>query len=335
MNIDYKTLKTKLKKLEKFQSGTNKPSGSLEDWYDVELTHSSNAIEGNSLTRIETAEVMEKGLSANISGKPLKDLLEARNLAEALKYVKKLSTGLKSHQFITEDIILKIHKIILTGIDDVWAGKYRESEIFVRGSNSNFPLPQIVPTLVADLIRWIESEQEENPVKIAADLHYKFVSIHPFIDGNGRTARLLMNLVLAIHGYPMAVIKNEDRSEYLHALETAQTKNNMDEYYKIIFEAVDASLDSYINFYKNRNPLPENKISAKLMRIGELSKQTGETIHTLHFWIKEGLIASKNKTAGGYQLFDAKIIERINKIRDLQKNKRLSLTEIKDELNTN
>lgn len=335
MNIDYKFLETKLEKLKKLQLDLSKSTESLENWYDVELTHSSNAIEGNSLTRIETAEVMEKGLMAHISGKPLKDLLEARNLAEALKYVKNIAKDLKSHQYITEKIILEINKIILTGIDDAWAGKYRKSEIFVRGSNSNFPLPQVVPTLMTDLVKWIESEQEENPIKMAAELHYKFVSIHPFVDGNGRTARLLMNLVLAIHGYPMAVIKNENRSEYLHALEIAQTKNEFDDYYKIIFDAVGASLDSYIKFYENKNPFSENRTFDKLMRIGELSKQTGETIHTLHFWIKEGLITFKNKTTSGYQLFDKQTIKKINEIRNLQKNKRLSLSEIKRELGIN
>ena len=267
-------------------------------------------------------------MSANISGKPLKDLLEARNLAEALKYIKRLASNLKSHQFITEKMILEIHRIILTGIDEMWAGKYRQSEIFVRGSNSNFPVPIVLPKLMNELIKWIEIEQKENPVKIAADFHYKFVSIHPFVDGNGRTARLLMNLVLAIHGYPMAVIRNENRSEYLHALEVAQTKDEINGYYKIVFDAVDASLDSYIKFYEDKSPLPENK-SKKLMRIGELSKQTGETIHTLHFWIKEGLIKSKNKTMGGYQLFDNETVSKISKIRSLQKTQRLSLTEIK------
>ena len=328
MNINFDLLRPKLEKLGKLQSSLDKPTESLENWYDVELTHSSNAIEGNSLTRIETAEVMEKGLSAHISGKPLKDLLEARNLAEALKYIKRLASNLKSHQFITEKMILEIHRIILTGIDEMWAGKYRQSEIFVRGSNSNFPVPIVLPKLMNELIKWIEIEQKENPVKIAADFHYKFVSIHPFVDGNGRTARLLMNLVLAIHGYPMAVIRNENRSEYLHALEVAQTKDEINGYYKIVFDAVDASLDSYIKFYEDKSPLPENK-SKKLMRIGELSKQTGETIHTLHFWIKEGLIKSKNKTMGGYQLFDNETVSKISKIRSLQKTQRLSLTEIK------
>lgn len=329
MKTSYKLLEAKLKKL---HSKTFKDQESLESWFDVELTHSSNAIEGNSLTRIETAEVMEKGVKANISGKPLKDLLEARNLAEALKYIKNIAKTLKSHQFITENEILKIHKIILTGIDNNWAGKYRQSEIFVHGSNSIFPMPEVVPVLMKNFISWLEREQDENPVKIASDAHYKFVSIHPFIDGNGRCGRLIMNLILAIHGYPMAVVKNEDRTKYLNSLEKAQTKNDIEDFYEIINEAVDKSLDSYINFYENKNPLSDDKKSNNLIRIGELSRQTGETIHTLHFWIKEGLITSKNKTEGGYQLFDEKTIEKINEIRSLQKNQRLTLSEIKQKL---
>ena len=97
--MDYNLLRIKLKQLKKIQSKTTKLDNSFENWHDVELTHSSNAIEGNSLTRIETAEVMEKGISANIPGKPLKDLLEARNLAEALKYVKDLAKELMKRIF--------------------------------------------------------------------------------------------------------------------------------------------------------------------------------------------------------------------------------------------
>lgn len=333
MDIDYSQLEAKLQKLKRLKTSKPKSQTNLEGWYNVELTYSSNAIEGNTLSRIETAEVIEKGVNANIPGKPLKDLLEARNHAEALDYVKSLASKLKSHQFITEKEILNIHKIILKGIDDRWAGAYRQSEVFVRGSNSAFPQPEVVPVLTRNFIAWLEQTQNENPVKIASDAHYKFVSIHPFVDGNGRCARLLMNLILVIHGYPMAIIKNEDRSEYLTSLEKAQTKNDLSDFYQIIYKAVDNSLDSYIKFYEGKNPLEAKEKIEKLIKIGELAKKTGETIHTLHYWIKEGLIKRKDKTKGGYQLFDEEIIERIKEIRSLQQSQRLTLSEIKQKLN--
>lgn len=335
MAIDYTPLEVKLEKLKKFK--TSKSQTNLEDWYNIELTYSSNAIEGNTLSRIETAEVIEKGINANIPGKPFKDLLEARNHAKALDYVKKLAKSMKSHQFITEEEILNIHKIILNGIDDKWAGIYRQSEVFVRGSNSTFPLPEVVPSLMKDFFGWLTTIQNENPVKIASDAHYKFVSIHPFVDGNGRCARLLMNFILAIYRYPMAVIKNEERSKYLASLEKAQTKHDLNDFCQIIYQAVDNSLNSYIRLHKSGNPLEQmsdTKTQNKkdLIRIGELAKRTGETIHTLHFWIKEGLIKGDDKTRGGYQLFDEETIEKIKEIRSLQRNQRLRLTEIKQRL---
>ncbi len=172
----------------------------------------------------------------------------------------------------------------------------------------------------------------ESPVKIAADAHYKFVTIHPFVDGNGRVARLLMDLVLAIHGYPMAVIRNEERGKYLSSLEKAQTTNDMDDFCHIVGSAIEKSLDAYIKFYRNENPLPKDTKSESFLRIGELSKQTGETIHTLHFWIKGGLIEAAKRTEGGYQLFDKKVVEKVKEIRSLQKNQRLTLSEIKQKL---
>lgn len=333
MKTDYSRLEAKLQKLKELRASKPKPQTNLKEWYNIELTYSSNAIEGNTLSRIETAEVIEKGINANIPGKPFKDLLEARNHAEALAYTNTLAKNLKSHQFITENEILNTHKIILRGINDRWAGVYRQSEVFIKGSSSVFPLPEIVPSLMREFFGWLKKTQNENPVKIASDAHYKFVSIHPFVDGNGRCARLLMNLILSIHGYPMAVIRNEERNSYLASLEKAQTKKDFNDFYQIINKAVKNSLESYIRFYEGENPLPLNTSADKLIRIGELAKKTGETIHTLHFWIKEGLIRERGRTKGGYQLFDKHAIEKIKGIRSLQKNQRLTLAEIKQRLN--
>jgi len=332
MGIDYNRIVAKLAQLKALRNLKPKSQDSLESWFDIELTYSSNAIEGNTLTRIETAEVIEKGINVNIPGKPLKDLLEARNHQEALQYARQLAGRLKSHQFITETEILKIHQTILKGIDDNWAGRYRQSEVFVKGSRTAFPHPEKVPFLMSEFYEWLNVIQGESPVKIAADAHYEFVTIHPFVDGNGRVARLLMNLVLAINGYPMAVIKNEERSKYLSSLEKAQTTNDMNDFYHIVNFAVEKSLDSYIKFYQHENPLPKDTKSENFLRIGELSKQTGETIHTLHFWIKEGLIEAEKRTEGGYQLFDKKVVEIVKEIRSLQKNQRLTLSEIKQKM---
>lgn len=335
MNDKLKQLLEKKRELDALLPFAPELQKNLDEWYNVELTYSSNAIEGNTLTRIETAEVIGRGVTAVISGKPVKDILEARNHANALDLIRELAKQRKGHQFITEEDIKAIHKLILDGIDDNWAGKYRNSDVFIRGANTEFPRPNAVPYAMQEFINWLQGIQDEHPVKIAADAHFKFVSIHPFIDGNGRTSRLLMNLILLIHGYPMAIIRNEDRTAYLSTFNEAREKNNMKPFYAIVEEAVDRSLDAYINAGHGKSvmsplsPIPVAN-NGKLLKIGELAKATKETIHTLRYWTKEGLLQVKEYTDGGYQLYEPKMIEQAKEIRRLQEVERRTLTEIKE-----
>lgn len=311
------------------------PQEQLEDWLKVELTYSSNAIEGNTLTRVETAEVIEKGVAATISGKPLKDQLEAINHAKALEYIKTLAVKLGGHRNITENHILAIHKFILGGIDDVWAGKYRETTVFVRGTSATFPGPHKVPYLMDEFIQWLEGQLEEHPVHIAALAHLELVTIHPFVDGNGRTARLLMNLILLLNGYPMAIVRNEERTNYLDALVTAQAKDNTQPYLNLIENAVERSLDTYLNAAQGKPALsPFQEESSELLKIGGLAKEANETVPTLRFWTKEGLLQVTSHTKSGYQLYNRSMVDRVRQIRKFQ-NQRLTLAEIKRELVTN
>ncbi len=331
-------LTVKKQKLGKYRPFAEDLIKNLEDWFKVELTYSSNAIEGNTLSRMETAEVIEKGVSAVISGKALKDQLEAVNHAEALDFIKTLVKERKSHQFITEKDIKAIHKIILKGIDDQWAGKYRQTVVFIKGAGVEFPAAQKVPSLMVEFIQWLESQQGKHPVRIAGEAHFKLVSIHPFIDGNGRTARLLMNLILAINSYPMAVIRNEERIAYLEAVNLGQTQNNLQPFYSLAEEAVERSLDVYLKAAQGKpslSPLTKDVKKAKLLKIGELAKASGELITTIRYWTKEGLLRVKDYTKGGYQLYEPAMIERVKEIRQWQKQKRLTVREIKARLKNN
>lgn len=329
MNNLLKTIGYKKKQLDKLKFFPPQVVKELDEWLRVELTYSSNAIEGNTLSRLETAEVLEKGVSAVISGKPLKDQLEAVNHAKAIDFIKSLVKQRKSHQFITEDDIKNIHKIILTGIDDDWAGKYRQTTVFIKGADVEFPDYHRIPYHMAEFIQWLELQQENHPVKVAADAHFKLVSIHPFIDGNGRTARLLMNLILIINSYPMAVIRNEDRTQYLEAVNIGQTKNDLSLFYRIMAQAVDRSLDAYISAVKGKSSLGP---LAKLFKIGQLAKITGENVPTIRYWTKEGLLEVAEYSQGGYRLYKQIAIEKIKRIRKLQKEKRLTIREIKETL---
>ncbi len=142
---------------------------------------------------------------------------------------------------------MEIHRIILSGINDAYAGRYRNIAVRIAGSRVVLPNPVRVPELMEDFMEWLRGDNQEHTIKIAADAHFKLVSIHPFVDGNGRTARLLMNLLLTQEGYPPAIIKTENRKFYINAIEKGQLTGSMDDYYKIIYEAVDKSLDIYLD----------------------------------------------------------------------------------------
>jgi Fic family protein len=295
----------------------------LDDWLRVELTYTSNAIEGNTLSRQETALIVEKGLT--VSGKTLKEHQEAINHAAAWELVKQLA---KDNKKTNENDILDIHRQILNNIDDQNAGRYRIVPVRIAGSTVILPNALKVPELMEKLVIWLK-EAKGNPVRTAADVHYKLVSIHPFTDGNGRTARLLMNLLLLKAGYPAAIIKKEERLKYLNSLEKAQLGGSLDDYYRLIYQAVDRSLDIYLEAVGK----PTKKSSSpKSLKIGQLAKLSGEPVATIRFWTKSGLLPLSGHTKGGYQLYREEVINRIKLIRQLQTENRLTIREIRNKL---
>lgn len=249
MDNKLKLLTDKKHKLDTFRPLPPELVANLEEWFKVELTYTSNAIEGNTLTRAETALVVEKGMTTQ--GKSLKEHLEATNHAEALDYIKTLVS--RKRQDLRELDVLEIHKVILQKIEENHAGRYEHSPTAYRtqharltGSETVLPNPVKIPDLMKAFINWLTGDNLDHPAKIAADAHFKLVSIHPFSDGNGRTLRLLMNLLLMQEGYPPAIIRKEDRLEYVNALEKGQVAQDINDFYKLIYEAVDRSLDIYL-----------------------------------------------------------------------------------------
>lgn len=242
MDDKLKQLTNKKQKLDTYRPLPSELVKNLDDWFKVELTYTSNAIEGNTLTRAETALVVEKGLT--VQGKSLTEHLEATNHAEALDYVKTL-VG-KKRQDITEQDILDIHRLILNKIEAASAGRYRTQHARLTETDVILPNPVKVPELMEEFVKWLVSNNSDHTVKIGADAHYKLVSIHSFSDGNGRTSRLLMNLILTQEGYPPAIIRKEDRLAYINSLEKAQKGDGLDDFYSLIYEAVDRSLDIYL-----------------------------------------------------------------------------------------
>jgi len=189
---------------------------SLRDYYRVGLTYTSNALEGNSLTESETKVVIEDGLT--IGGKPLKDVYEATGHAKAYDLLYKLTKD----EPVTEENILKLHRLFYGQIDKTNAGAWRRVRVFISGSRRVLPAPEKVPGLMTAFVKWMaQNEGKLHPVEFAALVHQKFVYIHPFVDGNGRVARLLMNLALMRAGWTLAIIPPICRHEYIATLEKA------------------------------------------------------------------------------------------------------------------
>lgn len=297
----------------------------LEDWFRVELTYTSNAIEGNTLTRRETALVVEKGLT--VGGKTLVEHLEATNHAHALDWVRQQAS--RSARQLTEKDVLSIHEIILKGIDSANAGFYRSVPVRISGSTVVLPNPRKVPDLMEAFVTWLQQGPDLHPVELAAEAHYRLVTIHPFADGNGRTARLLMNLILLMTGYPTAIIRKLDREAYLGALEKAQLGGSQDDYLQLIYKAVNRSLDIYLRAARGEDA--EGEVDDTLLKIGELAKRTGENNSTIRYWTKEGLLEVAEVTESGYQLYSPEMIKRVEQIYFLKKE-RLTLQEIKERI---
>lgn len=236
---------TKKSKLESMRPLSKVQLKNLKQLYDVELTYNSNAIEGSTLSYSETKLILNEGLT--IGGKKVSEHLEAINHKEALDFIESLS-HLKSNEITLKDI-RDIHYLILKGIATQDAGVYRTKPVGVRKSNGeifHFTNPLKVQEAMESFVMWLKNEEGLHPVILSALVHYKFVSIHPFIDGNGRTARLLMNLILLQNSYPPAIIRVQDRVAYIQAIEKAQNEDNVEDFYEVIASAVEKSLDTYL-----------------------------------------------------------------------------------------
>ena len=229
----------------------------------VEFTYNSNAIEGSTLTLRETQLIIQEGMT--VHGKSLREHLEARNHPDAIAYIEKLAQGEKPLQ---EDDILKVHSLLMRGIDDQNAGKYRTGQLRVAGAAFMPPSAGKIQPLVNELLQTISRNPDElRPIELAAFFHHKLVNIHPFVDGNGRTARLLSNLTLMKNGYPFTVLLKVDRQKYLRTLSEADNGNLVPFAY-FIAQCVERSLDIYLLAFEK---------DAEILTLVEASKLTPYT----------------------------------------------------------
>jgi len=205
----------------------------LQDFYRVDFTYTSNALEGNSLSLSETKVILEDGIT--VGGKPLKDIYEAVGHALAYDYM----FSLVQRDYISVIDICKMHELFYSMIDSCNAGKLRKENVYISGSRNNDKIPEHVnlPAEMGKLEGWLREDHEKiHPVLFAAELHVKLIQIHPFIDGNGRICRLVMNMALVQNGYPPAIIPPVIRAEYIETLESSWI--NSQPFYKFIAQQV-------------------------------------------------------------------------------------------------
>jgi Fic family protein len=227
----------------KLEKHRNLDSYRIAQALELEYTYESNRIEGNTLTLRETDLVVNEGIT--ISGKSMREHLEAINHKEAVDYLKELIN--KDAEFSERDL-LKLHYLILKGIDAKNAGKYRDVQVMIKGSKHLPPQPYIIKKQMEDLFFWYEANKSHlHPIVLAAELSERLVTIHPFIDGNGRTSRLVMNLILLKKGYVIANIKGdvENRMKYYQYLETAQVENKKEEFHLFVAQEELLALNRY------------------------------------------------------------------------------------------
>ncbi len=218
----------------------------LMNAFKIDYTYESNKIEGNTLTLQETALIVNKGIT--IGGKSLNEHLEALNHSEAIDFILSL---VKGKDALIEYNLLQIHAIVLKRIDKENAGRYRGLNVRISGSKHSPPEPYLIRPQMEDLFCYYETMKSElHPLILAADMHYKLVTIHPFIDGNGRTSRLLMNLIAYQNGYPMVNISGsqESRMGYYNALEITREPNHHEAFREFIIKEAIKSLKDWLKW---------------------------------------------------------------------------------------
>ena len=274
-----KRIKEKKRLLDKSRPLPKTVLEKLREQIIIEWTYNSNAIEGNSLTLRETKLVLEEGIT--VAGKSLREHFEATNHRDAILFLEKLVKKRK----IEEKDVLKIHQVILKNIEKEFAGKYRNGLVRILGAKKLPPNYLKVPKLMRELYQWVNKNPEKlNIIELASLVHYKFVAIHPYYDGNGRTARLLMNLLLMQKGYPAIIVLRNDRKRYYNALNKAD-EGDFRPFILLMAISIERSLDLYLRAVKHGR---RNNLESLL----ELAKKTKYSQEYLSLLARQGKLSA-------------------------------------------
>jgi len=246
-----KRLDTKKRQLDALGPLPSAAVNRLKEQILVEWIYNSNAIEGSTITLHETKLILETGLT--IGGKSLREHFEVINHRDAIEFVEVLAN---TSEPLTLFHVRQMHKLVLTRIDDDSAGKYRETQVLIAGVAHTPPESWLVPQQMDEWGQWLADSQGTYPVELAALAHHRLVAIHPFVDGNGRTARLVMNLLLMRQGYPPTVILRTNRQQYYRVLAEADA-GKFAPLVNFVGRAVERSLTLYLEACTPRLSQPE------------------------------------------------------------------------------
>ena len=275
----------------------------LKEQFSIEMTYNSNAIEGNRLTLKETYLVIEEGIT--IKGKSFKEHLEAKNHYEAINFIYELVEQKQRHR-ISENLIRSLQQLIVNESNLSIAGKYRTGAVIITGSKHLPPDALDIPILMKNLLSCINKNIKKlHPIELASTFHHKITHIHPFFDGNGRTARLAMNLLLMQKGYPIVTILKNDRKKYYTVLEKADL-GNIEPLTLFIAQAVERSLNMYLKVIQKST---KNK---KLYSLSELAKRTPYSEKYLNLLARNGKIEAHKERRNWLSSIEA-IYNYINK----------------------
>ena len=292
----HKRIVEKKQKLESVGKLSRQVVKRIEERMQVEFVYNTNKIEGSALTRGET-ELVLRGITVN--NRSIADVLVAKHHPDALNYIKELS--LNPYREINERDIKDIHMMIMTGVVKD-AGKYRQIDVAVQGASFTPPPPYEISKHMKELVQFINKNPYElRPIELAAHVHYYLSWIHPFSDGNGRIARLLMNFIIISNGYRFTVIKKVDGKKYLESLKLADN-GNFEHFLTFIARCVEQTLDLYLveigNKGEKENLLPLSELAEKTpysdeylgllarkgqidaIKVGRIWKSTRKTIDT-------------------------------------------------------
>lgn len=263
----------------------------LKEYFSIEWTYNSNAIEGNSLTLNETQLVLKEGIT--IKGKSLNEHFEAKNHEKAIQHLDQIVSS--KYQIIEEDI-LHLHALVLDGIEEEFAGRYRNGQVRILGANFIPPNALKVSEFMQKLVQNINQNPDNlDIISHVAKAHHQFVWIHPFFDGNGRTARLITNLWLMKYGFPPAVILKNDRKKYYDALNKAN-KGDFAKLKLLIAQTIERSLDMYLETIGEKE---------KYRLLSELASETPYSQEYLSLLARQGKIDAYKESRNWYSTLEA------------------------------